>query len=156
MRTLLKSMVVVVAALTVTRLAAMVVSKQFEEGSEVSDEFRRLTLLGGLEFSSRARGLRNGEVSVALGGTTVDLRNATLDPAGATILLENTLGGLVLLVRDDWAVTVADTVLGGGDTQVEVTPPTELPDGAPRLDVQVLTRLGGTVVSTDGDRYGGF
>ena len=156
MRTLLKPLVVLVGALVVTRLAAIVVSKQLEEGSEVSDEFRRLTLLGGLEFSSRARGLRSGEVSVALGGATVDLRNATLDPAGATILLENTLGGLVLLVRDEWAVTVTDTILGGGDTQVGVTPPTELPDDAPRLDVQVLTRLGGTVVTTDATRYGAF
>jgi predicted membrane protein len=149
-------LVALVVTVVVTRLAAIVVSKQFEEGSEVSDEFRRLTVLGGLEFSSRAGGLRSGEVGVALGGTTVDLRDATLDPAGATILLENTLGGLMLLVRDDWAVTVDDTVIGGGQTEVEVTPPTELPPDAPRLQVQVVTRLGGTVVTTDAGRIGSF
>ena len=34
---------------------------------------------------------------------------------GAIVLLENTLGGLALLVRDDWAVTVDDVVVGGGE-----------------------------------------
>ena len=154
MRALLKALLVLAAAATVTRVAALVVSKQFEEGSEVSDEFRRMSVLDGLEFKSRAGGLRSGEIGVALGGATVDLRDATIDPGGATILLENTLGGLVLIVRDDWAVTVDDTLLGGGDNVVEVTPPTDLPDDAPRLDVQVLTRLGGTVITTNASSYG--
>ena len=154
MRALLKALLVLAAAATVTRVAALVVSKQFEEGSEVSDEFRRMSVLDGLEFKSRAGGLRSGEIGVALGGARVDLRDATIDPGGATILLENTLGGLVLIVRDDWAVTVEDTLLGGGDNVVEVTPPTDLPDDAPRLDVQVLTRLGGTVITTNASSYG--
>lgn len=155
MRALLKTLAVLVAAAVVTRLAAVVVSKQFEEGSEVSDEFRRLVLLDGLDFDSRAGGLRSAEVGVALGGVRIDLRHATLDPAGATLILENTLGGLLVIVPDDWAVTVDDTLLGGGESQIEVTPPTDLPDDAPRLDVQVLTRLGGTVITTDASRYGG-
>ena len=154
MRALLKALLVLAAAATVTRVAALVVSKQFEEGSEVSDEFRRMSVLDGLEFKSRAGGLRSGEIGVALGGARVDLRDATIDPGGATILLENTLGGAVLIVRDDWAVTVDDTLLGGGDNVVEVTPPTDLPDDAPRLDVQVLTRLGGTVITTNASSYG--
>ena len=155
MRSLLKTLLVLVAAAIVTRVAAMVVSKQLEEGSEVSDEFRRMSLLDGLEFKSRAGGLRSGEVGVVLGGAKVDLREATIDPGGATILLENTLGGLILVVRDDWAVTVDDTLLGGGDTTIAVTPPTDLPDDAPRLDVQVITRLGGTIITTDPSPYGG-
>lgn len=153
MRALYKALLVVAGAAIVTRLAAVVVSKQFEEGSEVSDEFRRLTVLDGLEFSSRARGLRNGDVGVMLGGARIDLRAATLDPAGAMILLENTLGGMVLLVREDWVVTVDDKLIGGGQTQVEVTPPSELPADAPRLQVDVITRLGGTVITT-GDANG--
>lgn len=153
MRALLKTLAVLVAAAVITRVAAVVVSKQFEEGAEASDEFRRMCVMDALEFTSRAGGLRSGEVGVALGGAKVDLREATLDPAGATLLLENTLGGLVVLVRDDWAVAVDDTLLGGGDTQISVTPPTELPDDAPRLDVQVVTRLGGTVITTDASAY---
>jgi hypothetical protein len=64
------------------------------------------------------------------------------------VLLENTLGGLALLVRDDWAVTVDDVVVGGGENEVRVTPPTDLPDDVPRLDVQVITRMGATTIST--------
>ena len=126
----------------------MAVSKQFDEGSEVSDEFRRLTLMGDLGFTSRAGGLRSAEVSVIMGGARVDLREATIDPAGAIVLIENTMGSLALLVRDDWAVTVDDVVVGGGENEVRVTPPTDLPDDAPRLDVQVITRMGATTIST--------
>ena len=43
--------------------------------------------------------------------------------------------------------------MGGGDTQVHVTSPDELPEGAPRLDLRVITRLGGTIVTTDESTY---
>lgn len=155
MRGLLKTLVVLVGAVLVTRLASVVIAKQFEAGSEVSDELRRLVVLDGLDFVSRAGGLRSAEIGVALGGVRVDLREATLDPDGATVVLENTLGGMLLIVREDWAVSVDDTLLGGGESLVEVTPPTDLPDDAPRLEVKALTRLGGTVVTNDASRYGG-
>ncbi len=148
MRTLLKAVLLLFATLAVTRLAALVVSRQFEEGSEASDEFRRMSCLNGLDFTSRAGGLRSAEIGVVLGGARIDLRNATIDPAGASVLIENTLGGLQLLVREDWAVTVDDILLGGGENEVRVTPPTDLPDDAPRLNVQVITRLGGSVITT--------
>jgi len=148
MRTLLKPLLLLIAGLVVTRLAALVVSRQFEQGSEASDEFRRMVCLDGLEFTSRAGGLRSADVGVVLGSAKVDLRNAVIDPAGATILLENTLGSLVLNVRDDWAVTVADVIVGGGETEVRVTSPDELPADAPELRVSVITRLGGTVITT--------
>jgi predicted membrane protein len=148
MRTLLKPLLLLIGGMVVTRLAGLVVSRHFEEGREVSDEFRRMVCFDGLQFTSRAGGLRNAEVSVVLGGAKVDLRNAVIDPAGATILLENTLGGLVLNVRDDWAVTVDDVLVGGGETEVRVTSPDELPADAPKLRVRVITRLGGTVITT--------
>ncbi len=151
MRTSVKALLLLMGAMVATRLAAVVVSKRFEEGTEVSDEFRRVVLLDGLEFASRAGGLRSVEVSVVLGGATIDLRDAAVDPAGASVLLENTLGGLELRVRDDWAVTVDDVMVGGGEIEVRVTPRDELPPDAPRLNVQVITRLGGTLITTRQD-----
>ena len=148
MRTLLKTLLRVGMAVSLIRIAAMLVSKRFEEGSEVSDEFRRVICLDGADFISRAGGLRHAEISVILGGAKVDLRDAVLDPGGATVLLENTMGGLLVLVRDDWAVHVDDMIVGGGETEVRVTAPDELPGDAPRLHVQVITRLGSTVVRT--------
>ena len=149
MRTLLKGLVALIGVAVAARVAATVVSKRAEEGSAVSDEFRRLAVLDGIEFSSRAGGLRSAQVGVVLGGARIDLRDATIDPGGATVLLENTLGGLVLMVRDEWAVTVDDTILGGGETQISVTPPMDVPDDAPQVHVQVITRLCGTVMTTD-------
>jgi predicted membrane protein len=148
MRTLLKTMFLVIGSVIVTRLAAYVVAQQFEEGSEVSDEFRRMVIFDGLDFASRAGGLRSGEVSVFLGGAKLDLREAVIDGAGARIHVENTLGGLAVTVRDDWAVTVNEMVVGGGEVEVRVTPLDELPEDAPKLELDIITRLGGTVVTT--------
>jgi len=148
MRALLKVLAIVVVSAIATRLAGLVVSRQFNEGSEVSDEFRRMVIMDGVEFSSHARGLRSVEISVVMGGARLDLRDAVIDPAGARVLAENTMGGLLILVRDDWDVTVDDTLVGGGESRVQVTPSEDLPDDAPKLRVQVFTRIGGTAVST--------
>lgn len=148
MRPLLKLLLFAIVSAIVTRLAALVVSRQFEEGSEVSDEFRRMTILSALDFTSRAGGLRSAEVSVVLGGSKIDLRDAVIDPAGARILAENTLGGLVLIVREDWAVDVNEIIVGGGENEIRTTPLTDLPDDAPRLEIELITRLGGSVIAT--------
>jgi predicted membrane protein len=150
MRTLLKGLLLLLALGMAARLAALVVSKRFDEGSEVSDEIQRMVCLNGLQFKSRARGLRRAEVSVVLGGATIDLSDAVIDPAGATVRLENTLGGLALKVRSDWAVSVEEVVLGGGEIEVLVTPAEDLPEDAPKLTVKSINRLGGTVI-TAGD-----
>ena len=148
MRVFLKVLLFIVGGAIVTRVAAAVVSSQLDDGSEVSDEVRRVVILSGLDFTSRAGGLRSAEVSVILGGAKIDLREATLDPTGARVLAENTLGGLALTVRDDWAVTVNEVIVGVGETKIQVTPPEELPDDAPKLEIDVINRLGGTVIST--------
>jgi hypothetical protein len=154
MRALLKVLLFIVGSAIAARVSAYVIANQLNEGSEVSDEFRRVVILDGTEFASRAGGLRRAEMSVALGGAKLDLRDATLDSAGADILLENTLGGLAVVVRDDWAVTVDDTLIGGGNTHIEVTPLDDLPDDAPKLRINVVTRMGGTAISTNDQRFG--
>ncbi len=152
MRPLLKLLLFAIVSMIVTRLATLVVSKQFEEGSEVSDEFRRMVIMGSLDFTSRAGGLRSGEITVVMGGGQVDLRGAVIDPAGARLLVENTMGGLVILVRDDWAVTVDETIVGGGENDVRVTPPTDLAEDAPKLEIGLITRLAATTIKTDDER----
>ncbi len=149
MRTLLKLLAFIIGSAVVARLGAFVVARQLDVGTEVSDELRRVVVFDGLDFTSRARGLRRAEVSVFLGGAKVDLRHAVIDPAGARVRVQNTLGGLVVTVRDDWAVTVHEALVGGGDLEVKVTPPQDLPEDAPRLEIDVMTRLGGTVITTE-------
>ena len=155
MRTVLKVLGLMGLSVIVVRLAATVVSKQFEEGSEVSDEFRRVIVFDGLEFTSRAGGLRSGEISVFMGSGRLDLRDAVIDPAGARLLVENTMGGLIIVVRDDWAVTVNESLVGGGETEVDVTPPEELPEDAPSRRIDAITRLASTAVTTGSDQEQG-
>ena len=62
MRALAKLLLFITVSAVVTRVAALVVSKQLNEGTEVSDEFRRVVLLDGLDFTSRAGGLRSAEI----------------------------------------------------------------------------------------------
>ena len=70
-----------------------------------------------------------------------------LDPAGATLGLAVTLGGVDLVVPASWKVLVERrAVLGGVD--VRVTPPEELPDDAPTLRVTAMARFGGISITT--------
>ena len=151
MRSLSRLLLFAVVSTIATRLAALVVSRRCDHGSEVSDEFRRVVVFSGLDFTSRARGLRRAEVSVIFGGVRIDLRDAVIDPAGASLLLESTLGGADVMVRDDWAVTVKET-LDGGQTDVSVTSPADLPADAPALRISVSNRLASTTIRATGSR----
>ncbi len=151
MRTLLKVLGFMAVSAIVTRVVARLVARQSDEGSEVSDEFRRTVVFDGVGFTSRAGGLRSGAVTVVMGSARIDLRDAVLDPAGARLVVENTMGGLSVHVRDDWAVTVEETLVGGGQTEVRVASPDDLPDDAPRLHIDVTTRLAGTLITTGDD-----
>jgi hypothetical protein len=148
MRALLKMLLLFAVSATVARVTGQLVSRRYDEGSEASDEFKRMVFMDGTEFTSRAGGLRRGAMRVVLGGAKLDLREATLDPAGAAIAIESTMSGVAVVVRDDWAVTVDHELVGGGETQIDVTPPDDLPDDAPTLYLSLLTRLGSSVVST--------
>ena len=86
-----------------------------------------------------------GGVRVCCGGVDLDLREAALDPAGATLELSATWGGVNVVVPPGWRVLVEDrSSLGGVDARV--APPDELPDDAPELRVDVTARMGGVAI----------
>ena len=114
-------------------------------GDETADEFEIAAYVGGVQRTCKATSLRRGVVSVFCGGVDLDLREAELDPAGATLALSATWGGVNVSVPTTWRVLVEQrSVLGGVDTRV--TPPDELRDDAPVLRVDASTRLGGVAV----------
>jgi predicted membrane protein len=82
-----------------------------------------------------------------MGGIDLDLRHATLDPAGAELKLKATMGGVQVLVPEDWAIHIDTEMLAGG-FEVNVTPPEKLPEDAPKLRIHALARMGGGVVTT--------
>ena len=69
-----------------------------------ADEIDLVTTFGPMEYHSTAAAFRGGTVTTWFGGGTIDLRNATLDPAGATIKTSTLFGGGNLIVPDDWRV----------------------------------------------------
>lgn len=82
-----------------------------------------------------------------MGGVELDLRHASLDPAGTELEIATTMGGIQVLVPSHWAVEIdTKTLIGGFDAHV--TPPEELAEGAPTLHVRAVALMGGGLVTT--------
>ena len=127
--------------------AGQVISRRLSKGDDSSDEFTVAAILGGKQFRSRAGNLRSGSAIASLGGLELDLRDAILDPAGASLDLDVTMGGVQVLVPADWAVeTVTRAVAGGIETKL--TPPGQLPGDSPRLRINAVARMGGALVTS--------
>ena len=136
---------------TVVWLAGQLRVRRIQEGDEESDTFTVAAMMGGKQFRSRATSLRSGRAIVQMGGLDVDLRQATLDPAGARLEVKASLGGVRVLVSENWRVVVtADTKKG--ELEVDVKDPDDLPEDAPRLTIDMVIRGGGGLVTTTEDR----
>ncbi len=134
--------------LTISAVASAmgrIVARRLSRGDEESDEFRIAAICGGKQFRSCAKHLRSGSIVVSMGGIDVDLRDATLDPAGANLDLNVTTGGVQVVVPETWAVDVEGSALAGGFDS-DVTPAENLPDDAPKLHVRAVVRFGGAFV----------
>ncbi len=132
------------------RVAGHLVSRKHNIGDDASDEFSLAAVFGGAARASRAPSLRRGDVLACCGGVQLDLREATLDPAGADLRLRAYLGGIQVVVPEGWRVAVeADAKAGGIDTNV--TPEDDLAEDAPVLRVQAFATMGGVQVTIDDD-----
>ncbi len=111
---------------------------------EDADELDVAVIFEGLEANSRASSFRGGEIVASYGGGKLDLRGATLDPAGATLRVRAIFGGLEIIVPDSWPVEVhATSVFGGVD---DATDPAAADPLSPTLVLDVLPLFGGTSV----------
>jgi predicted membrane protein len=111
-----------------------------------ADEIDLVATFGPMEYHSTASSFRGGTVTTWFGGGTVDLRNAKLDPAGATIRTSTLFGGGNLIVPDDWRVETALVGIGGaGDGRPSGNPPA----GAPTLRLEGLALFGGWGVTSE-------
>jgi predicted membrane protein len=86
-----------------------------------ADEVDLVANFGPLEFHSESASFRGGSVTTMFGGGEVDLRDATLDPAGATLHVSTLFGGGSLVVPEGWNIETKLTGLGGvGDMRPKV------------------------------------
>ena len=135
-------MLVVLVAGAVGQLVA----KRMTSDDEDSDEFRLAAVVGGKEFRSHATALRSASALAVVGGVEIDLRDASLDPEGATLDVTALLGGIEVKVPVGWVVDVESRgSLGGVDTNL--TEAADLPEGAPTLRVTANAWLGGVEIS---------
>ena len=77
-----------------------------------------------------------------MGGVDLDLRDAILDPDGASLELKATMGGFQVTVPAEWAVDFKDDSVTGG-FEVDVTPLEDLPEDAPKLHIHAVAKMGG-------------
>lgn len=149
MRRLAKLLGWIIVINIISWLVGFVISKKLTRGAEDSDEFSIAAVMGGRSFKSKATALRSGVVTTAMGGSDVDLREATLAPGGATLTLRTTLGGARILVPDTWVIDLRHAEKGG-QIDIHTTPTDELPEDAPHLVIDATTTFGGTQITTQG------
>ncbi len=124
------------------------IERRITSGDESTDNFTVAAICNGKEFHSHAEHLKHGTVIAGIGGVDIDLRDATLDPAGANLDLNATMGGIQLTVPEEWAVEFESDTLAGG-FQADVNTPDDLPPDAPKLRVHAVTRMGGATITAE-------
>ena len=96
-------------------VAAMVAKgRMTSRGTATDDEVDVVAIYEATTFASTAPALRRASVTTWYGGGTVDLRGATLDPAGARLTVRAVFGGLRLVVPETWRVELKSMGVFGG------------------------------------------
>jgi len=133
-----------VGAVVVPPVAAWVVKQRVPEvGDATSDEVTLVAVYEGRQSTSHARALRRMRLECWYGGLDVDLRAATLDPAGGDIVVRSVFGGVRIVVPDTWRVDVRSRPLFGG-----IDDDTEGEPGGPVLTVDATAVFGGIQVTS--------
>jgi hypothetical protein len=110
-----------------------------------ADEVDLVATFAPLEFHSESGAFRGGTVTTMFGGGSVDLRDATLDPAGATLHVNALFGGGNLVVPETWNVETKLVGIGGaGDGR----PKADRAEDAPTLRIEGTAIFGGWGISS--------
>jgi len=89
-------------------------SRLLSKGEPADDELDLVAIYEALNLASTAPALRRASYTAWYGGGTLDLRAATLDPAGATLTVRAIFGGFRLVVPAAWRVELATVGVFGG------------------------------------------
>jgi len=113
---------------------------------EDANEVRLVAIFAPVAFHSTATAFRGGTLDCWYGGGIIDLRDATLDAAGAHLDVKCVFGGAQIVIPRDWRVEIDVNGVGGAR---DVRPSRELPVTAPLLTISGTVVLGGLGVSSD-------
>jgi len=138
------------AGLALPPLAAVVARSRLagtEETDETSDEINLVAIFEGVDVANSAAAFRGGSVLAWYGGGDLDLRDATLDPAGARLRARSIFGGLRILVPASWPVEVHSVGLFGGVGNG--TDPATADPASPTLTIDALSVFGGLAITNE-------
>ena len=137
-----------VASMVVAAIAAVSAKRHLVPVDDPeADEVQLVAIFDQLAFRSDARSFRGGTVDCWFGGGAVDLRDATLDPAGANLRMRTIFGGGQIVVPESWRVVNDVVVIAGG--VADTRPPEDRPDDAPELRLEGLAAFGGFVITSE-------
>ena len=105
---------VVISSILAAVVAAIAKQRMVSSGTETDDEFDLVTIFDGVDFASTAPAFRRGTVLTWYGGGQIDLRGATLDPAGAELNVRALFGGVQVIVPETWHVEQRMVAFLGG------------------------------------------
>jgi hypothetical protein len=116
---------------------------------ETADEIDRAVIFDNIDATSRAGAFRGGDLELWYGGGKLDLRQATLDPAGADLRIRAIFSGLQIDVPSSWAVDVRGRAFAGGVGGARGAGPID--EAGPRLVLHVLAVFGGVAIVSRSD-----
>jgi hypothetical protein len=125
------------ALVAAVRLKGRLVSR----GRPQDDEVELIAIFESQDFTSTAGALRQIDLTALYGGGTLDLRLATLDPAGASLRARTVFGGYRVAVPGTWRVErrVIGLLGGSGDAR----PAAWVDPNGPRLTIEGFALFGG-------------
>lgn len=141
-----------IASMVAGAIAAVRMKSQLGPNTDESaDEIAASAIFGPLAYRSTARRLRGGRLEFWYGGGVLDLRDAILDPDGATFDVRAIFGGGQILVPADWKVVSRVRGLGGIN---DMRPARGYLEGAPALVIDGVVIAGGFAVMSELDEDG--
>ena len=131
------------AAVTLPPLAAAVLRSRYAVSAEDDDDLRVAAIFEGGPVRATSPALRRGEALAWYGALDLDLRGASLDPAGARLRVVALFAGARVIVPTGWDVRVRPIgVFGGVDARV--APPVE---SGPQLIIDAIAVFAGVQVT---------
>lgn len=110
---------------------------------ETDPTLNMLAIMAGVTRRSLAKTFRGGEATAIMGGCEIDLRDAGIDAAGATINVFAFWGGIEIKVPQGWRIeNRVFALMAGAEDSTKGTAPA----GAPVLIVRGLVVMGGVEI----------
>lgn len=103
-------------------------------------------MFGGQDIASRADAFTGGSLTALFGGVSLDLRQAQLDPEGASVETFAAFGGIDVIVPRGWRVSISGMPLFGA-FEDNLDRSAETPPDAPKLTVTGIVLFGGIEVT---------